>query len=320
MVKHQLASPSIPDLDETDVGATSITLMASATRGWQGVGAYHYEVRTQPTFIAVPESITAQVHTVVLQLSGVVKLRRRITQRIHETISHASSLCLMPLACDVAWSWIGTAQLLHMYLTPELVASVADEVGRTDPERPGFGEHFDARDPFIHQIGQMFISELYTEQYGGRLYAESLGATLALHLLRNYADFSVVHTPSPRGLVQPHLCRVLDYINDHLSQEISLTELAAVVHLSPSYFLRQFKAATGLAPHQYLIQQRVAKAKLLLLDSPYSIAEIAQIVGFSDHSHLHRHFKRVFGVAPRDVLQERKNIHIQGETIQDTLL
>lgn len=198
MMKHQLASPLISDLNATEIGMTTTTLMASASRGWQGVGAYHYAVRPQPTFVMVPEFITAQMHTVVLHLDGAVKLQRRTPQHIDEAISHSGGMCLMPRGFEVAWSWLGSAQVVHMYVTPDLVARIADEVGRTDPERPSFGEHFNKHDPFIQQIGQMFIAELYTEQYGGRLYAESLGATLALHLLRNYADFPVVHTPSPR--------------------------------------------------------------------------------------------------------------------------
>ena len=97
----------------------------------------------------------------------------------------------------------------------------------------------------------------------------------------------------------------------------TLVELAAVACLSPSYFLRQFKAATGLAPHLYLSQQRVEHARHLLLESSLNIAEIAHAVGFVDQSHLHRHLKRALGLPPSALLKERKNVQKERKNIQD---
>lgn len=74
-------------------------------------------------------------------------------------------------------------------------------------------------------------------------------------------------------------------------------------------FAHQFKCATGLAPHQYLISCRVMRAKALLQTGGLSVAMVARLVGFADQSHLHRHFKRLVGVAPGALLEDRKNIH-----------
>src|SRR5262249_29384347 len=75
--------------------------------------------------------------------------------------------------------------------------------------------------------------------------------------------------------------------------------LAAVAYLSPYHFARQFKAATGLPPHRYVIARRVERAQQLLQDGgDLSLAEIAARTGFSDQSQLARHFKRLVGVTP----------------------
>jgi AraC family transcriptional regulator len=77
-------------------------------------------------------------------------------------------------------------------------------------------------------------------------------------------------------------------------------QMAAVAHLSPYHFARQFKAATGLSPHQYLIARRIERAKhLLQADDEVCLAEVAQRVGFFDQSHFSSHFKRIVGVTPR---------------------
>ncbi|MDJ0597045.1 MAG: helix-turn-helix transcriptional regulator, partial [Pleurocapsa sp. MO_226.B13] len=80
-------------------------------------------------------------------------------------------------------------------------------------------------------------------------------------------------------------------------------ELAALVQISPSYFSILFKQATGITPHQYVIQCRIERAKELLRQSDLAIADVALRLGFSHQSHLSRHFKRLVGVTPKQFRQ-----------------
>ncbi len=95
---------------------------------------------------------------------------------------------------------------------------------------------------------------------------------------------------------------MIDYINDNLGHELSLKELAAIAQISQYHFCRAFKQMTGLSPHQYLIQQRVERAKQLLQTGEMSIGAVAIACGFAHQSHLHRHFKRLTGVTPKTFL------------------
>ena len=80
---------------------------------------------------------------------------------------------------------------------------------------------------------------------------------------------------------------------------MSLEQMAAVAQLSPYHFARQFKAATGLPPHQYVIARRVERAKQLLQgDAELSLGQVANAAGFSDQSQFTQHFKRLVGVTP----------------------
>jgi AraC family transcriptional regulator len=75
--------------------------------------------------------------------------------------------------------------------------------------------------------------------------------------------------------------------------------MAAVVNLSPYHFARQFKATTGLPPHQYVIARRIERAQhLLQADDEVGLAEVALRVGFGDQSKFSFHFKRITGVTP----------------------
>ena len=91
----------------------------------------------------------------------------------------------------------------------------------------------------------------------------------------------------------------MEYVEEHLDGGPTLAQMAAVVRLNPFHFARQFKAATGLAPHQYVILRRVERAKQLLeAGTDLSLAEVAPGAGFSDQSQLSHHFKRLVGVTP----------------------
>ena len=89
-------------------------------------------------------------------------------------------------------------------------------------------------------------------------------------------------------------------MRQRLADSLALEELADVAGLSPFHFARQFKTATGHPPHDYLIRLRVDRAQELIRQHrrEWTLAAIAHDCGFSDQSHMARHFKRVLGVSP----------------------
>ena len=104
-----------------------------------------------------------------------------------------------------------------------------------------------------------------------------------------------------KGLTHTQLQQVLDYIHAHLERDLSLAELAEVINISPTYFASLFKQAIEVSPHQYVVQQRVERAKLMLSKTDLAIADIALQVGFSSQSHLNQQFKRLTGMTPKQV-------------------
>ncbi len=124
---------------------------------------------------------------------------------------------------------------------------------------------------------------------------------LALHLLRNHSSLgqsSRRKVGREGGFSKRALKQATDYINDNLPRKLTLAEIAGVAHMSPDYFARSFKTATGLTPHQYVIHRRVERAKALLSDTDLTVAEVAAAVGFSNPSHLAHHVRRLLGVSP----------------------
>ncbi len=92
--------------------------------------------------------------------------------------------------------------------------------------------------------------------------------------------------------------RVHEYIEAHLNDTVELLELAAIAGLSIFHFARQFKQSAGVTPHYYLIRSRIERARELLAGTDLSLSEIAFATGFSDQSHLTRHFRQMIGMTP----------------------
>lgn len=164
---------------------------------------------------------------------------------------------------------------------------------------------FSQPDPLIHGIGLALKSMLEAGSFSDRLYVDSLTTALVTHLLRRCSVQKQIPEPAIQGLSRHQLEQVTDYIEHHLAQDLTLSELAAIAQISPSYFSALFKQSTGLAPHQFVIQRRIERAKQLLRQGKGSIAEIAHDLGFTHQSHLSRHFKRLVGVTPKAFLKSQ---------------
>jgi transcriptional regulator GlxA family with amidase domain len=127
--------------------------------------------------------------------------------------------------------------------------------------------------------------------------SEALHTRPRLDLLANLSR----RAPPPQasgGLPPGAMRRVREHVEGHLSQSMDLAELAAVAGLSVFHFARAFKQSEGVTPHHYLMRRRVERAQEMLARSELPLSEIALATGFSDQSHLSRHFRQILGMPP----------------------
>jgi AraC family transcriptional regulator len=189
--------------------------------------------------------------------------------------------------------------------SPSFFAFAVEESFVTEIWRKAFdgtGDYFigtsvGVEDPVIGRLAALGRLELNEGGAGGRLYLEGLASALAVHLLRNSGLW---RSPIPHkgGLAPRQIRRVLDYIEAHLTDELGLVELAAIVELSPHYFGEAFRISIGTSPHRYVMERRIKWARDLLRDEDRPIHDIAYAAGFSSQSHFTANFRRVTGVTP----------------------
>ena len=152
-------------------------------------------------------------------------------------------------------------------------------------------------DPLISRIALSIVSNME----GGFLdhvLADALNTALAVRIVRLFVDPSAINLPPSNGLSRERLWRVCDYIEAHLDDRLTLTEVARVACLSPYHFSRSFKQAVGVGPRRYIVQRRVARAKTLLRRTNQPLSWVAKEAGFADQSHLTAEFRRQIGVTP----------------------
>ncbi len=246
-------------------------------------------------------------HLVNVHLSVPHHLVQKRNERTHEGIKIPGAVDVIPAGTPTAYFRMGAAsEHMCMLIKDRFVQRVAAEAG-ADPDKFEIVPFFGAPDPQVERIGMSMLSEMESGGLGGELYAESLANVLALHVLRSHSSLGRASRRKVGGEVgfsKRSLGRATDYINDNLSQKLTLEEIAGAACMSPYHFARSFKAATGLSPHQYVIQRRVERAKTLLADSDLTIAEVAQAVGFANQSHLAFHVRRLLGVSPKALRRE----------------
>jgi AraC family transcriptional regulator len=126
-----------------------------------------------------------------------------------------------------------------------------------------------------------------------------MATALAAHFLRNYSTRKHSLPEYEDGLPKYKLKQALEYMNVHLSENISLATIADELGISQYYFCRLFKQSTGMTPHAYLIQQRVERSKQLLRLKEYSMLDIAIECGFANPSHFAKHFRKHTGISPK---------------------
>src|SRR5262249_37676487 len=171
-----------------------------------------------------------------------------------------------------------TAEILMADLNPLVYANAASEI--ISPTRVSF-RYKSGRDSQIQHLMLALRAELDEGCPAGRLFGEFLATTLAVHLLRHYAVFPGKMEVERLGLPRRRLHTVVDYIETHLSDDVSLRQLADLAQMSQFRFGHLFKQSTGLSPHQYLLRRRIAKAKSLLVGGNLTLADISLMLGFA---------------------------------------
>ncbi|YAF95066.1 MAG: helix-turn-helix domain-containing protein [Nodularia sp. CChRGM 3473] len=252
-----------------------LPILTSLSANWHG---FSFGYMCQPAY-EFPEVCTPRWHSIAIFTHGerVIYANRKMDGRSHRDAVVGGDILITPVNVGHQAAWEAEGDFLILGIEPQIVARAVDE--SEDVEQVELVPHFATPDPLVYQIGLALKGILENNPARSRLYAEAMVNALSVHLLQHYSTRKPVLKEYNHGLSRRQLQQVTDYIYAHLDQDLGLTELAELLHISPHYFSQLFKQATGMTPHKYVIQCRVERAKELLLKGQLRIAEIADLVG-----------------------------------------
>ncbi|MEW5511684.1 AraC family transcriptional regulator [Pseudomonas asiatica] len=205
-------------------------------------------------------------------------------------------LCVMPAGQESNWVVNGAIRLAHLYVSETQFALGCVRLLDREPRELQLQEATFLDDPQQAKRFRQLIT-LDWDEPGERLLASSLAHEIVDHALLNQVGLR--QGLRLKGGLAPSLRRqMVDYIEAHLDQPITLGELALRCNLSEYHFARMFRASFGLPPHQYLLARRLHRACQLLRLGVMPLGEIALLCGFASASHFSNRFRQAVGATP----------------------
>lgn len=277
------------------IETTCLPILSSRNQGWENILVEQFQ---HPS--GEGRTHYSDEHTICLSLAPrPVRFLQIKGGKTHTSLYGKGDICITPAQMPFFARWDGEDRYLQIRIASRLIQNVAQETLNINRDRLELLPEFRTRDPQIEAIGMLLLAELKQENPGSKLYIGSLANVLAVHLLRQYTAAKPQLPNYEGGLSQRQLLQVLEYINEHLERDITLVDLAASIGISQFHFSHLFKQSIGTSPYQYLLQQRVERAKQLLKQTERSIMDIAFSCGFNSHSHLSKQFRQLTGMTPK---------------------
>ena len=282
------------------VGAPPIRWLGPATE--LGLSAARWRLEKLP-----PIGGRLPMGVLSYRAAGSAVATKRIDGELIRKRPRIGSVTYAPSDGRATWSVDGAFEAVHVYLPPAAIRRVAErqlELGSV----PEIDDFFAVEDPWLAGYFQILIAELEVREPLDRrsdpLLLDESEHLLVRHLLRRYprgggGDSGTAGTRARANPLRPALMRrVEEHVLANLSGDITLASLAHVACLSVDHFLRSFRAACGLTPYQYVLEQRLSRASILLKTGNAPVAAIALQCGFGNPSHFSVKFHARFGVSP----------------------
>jgi AraC family transcriptional regulator len=226
-------------------------------------------------------------------VSGGAGNNQNITSR-----TRPGTITIIPSGHEAHWDIAGSFEVSHIYLSQARFQKCADILAKGKRvellDRVGF------TDPAAARIMELLSAEAKISEPSARLFVEQAIDLLCIQLLREHAALSIPVTPPPAGLAPWQVKRVTTYMLEHLSESLTLDELAGVIHLSRFHFCTAFRLATGKTPHEWLVIQRIDMARKLFEDRVLNITEVGLAVGYGTPSAFTAAFRKIVGCTTTD--------------------
>jgi AraC family transcriptional regulator len=245
-------------------------------------------------------SVQRQPALMMALRTGSIEVGSRRSEMMRFTFGEGE-MCLVPRHVE---TWIRTDDLQYLYLSVDIsdaaLAAACDGTS-SDVELRRVGKLADAR---VGALAAVVNAERVAGFPSGRLFLDSVEQALAVALVNGYAVRDRAVQTHRGGLGSARLRRIKEFVDAKIEDELTLCDMAQAVELSTAHFSRMFRKSTGETPHQFLLRQRLERAKMMLRSADGRVMDVAVTCGFKSQQHFAQAFRRVCGVCPTEYRQE----------------
>jgi AraC family transcriptional regulator len=272
---------------------------SSAKSGWTSIFA---ELRSHP--IGAISSAAQKNIEIIIAMEGTENgsVIRSAGGRIQEAKASSKAVWLAPTGIGAEEILLTAAmpKTLHLYLPIEQLQRLQERYNFTHYKSKSIEYLGGLNDDLIYGIATSLLSEILAPTSTGFILAETASLTLAARLFQKYRGQDVT---DPSGGVSYKLNdnrvrRVLNYIETHLEEDLTVANLAEIANLSPFHFTRMFAATLGVPPNKYVSRRRLENAKSMIKLGLLPLTEIAHRSCFSSQASFNRAFRRATGMSP----------------------
>ncbi|CAN7290354.1 AraC family transcriptional regulator [Rhizobium sp. LjRoot30] len=223
---------------------------------------------------------------------------RRIFHEHHATTHafEADSIYIRNLAESYKADFSGSFDFLLLEISPAALNRIAEEA-----DLPGVTslEALTASTaPVLANLVRALIPALERPAEANKLFIDQLATAIGTHLVQRYGGRTAASALRSRKLSRTHEALAKSLLLENIDGDISVLEVSRACNLSRGYFIRAFRETTGMTPYQWLLNERIMRARKLLRGSEASLSDVAISCGFADQSHFTRVFTNVVGMAP----------------------
>jgi AraC-like DNA-binding protein len=208
----------------------------------------------------------------------------------------------------------GPFDVLHLHVSNHLIAECTRDM-KLDGNLILCQHNKPARDLMVERLGRALLEANRVGGPSAQLYADSVGISIVALLLAR-SNRAAGERLKARELPRWRLKRAIDYVETHLAEPVSLADVAATTGLTRMHFAAQFRAATGLRPHEYLLRRRIERAQEILSKTDASVVDVALSVGFQTQSHFTSVFNKFVGQPPR-AWRLSQGVEVAEDTIEE---
>ncbi|AXF04236.1 MULTISPECIES: helix-turn-helix domain-containing protein [Paraburkholderia] len=192
-----------------------------------------------------------------------------------------------------------SADVLHLFVSQQVLAECYQDLFQHSRDADIVLDDPDLiRDPVLERLGQALAVSQSNDAALGKMFTDSVSLAIVSHIVGRHFAGATRRSREAAPLPQWRMNRVIEFVEAHLAEPIGLADIAASAGLTRMHFAAQFRRATGVRPHEYLLRRRVEHAQHLLVTSKHNVMDVALSCGFRSQAHFTTVFKKFVGETP----------------------